>query len=97
MVEFEQVRKLYPGVKRGLETELKQFQKHKDWKAVLPLLLPALEAQIKTRQELTNKGKWIPAWPHFRTWIVQRRWEETAQLKPNKLEEIDYCQFSIFE
>ena len=45
---FEVVRKLYPGTKRGLETEFRDFiRKHTDWREVLPLLRPALESRIE--------------------------------------------------
>ena len=70
---FEQARKLYPGTKRGLPTELDNFKKHKDWKEVLSLLVPAIEAQIQWRK--TANGEFREAWKHFRTWINQRWWE----------------------
>jgi hypothetical protein len=74
-LQFEQARKQYPGTKRGLQTEYKNFQKHKDWQGVLPLLLPAVEHQAqKWRQEGTLK-KYIP---HFKTWINNRQWEQST-------------------
>lgn len=96
--QFEAVRQRYPGTKRGLETELSQFQRHKDHKAVIDLLLPALEAAIQRREERTKKGQWNPDWPHFRTWISQRRWEENwvEEVKTEKLD-INYCNYSTFE
>ncbi len=48
---FEQSRQLYPGTKRGGQTEFGNFKRHKDWKTVLPLLKPAVERQIEWRAE----------------------------------------------
>lgn len=96
--QFEAVRQLYPGTKRGLETEFAQFCKHKDAGKVIDQLLPALEAAIQRREERTKKGQWNPDWPHFRTWISQRRWEENwvEEVKTEKLN-INYCNYSTFE
>jgi len=75
--QFEQARKIYPGTKRGLQTEFENFKKHhRDWRTALPLLLPAIERQSKTIW-LQKEIKYIP---NFATWINQRRWEiETPQ------------------
>ena len=73
-ISFEDVRKAYPGVKRGFDTEFEYFRKkHKDWIAVLPLLLPAVIEQDKKRWSKTSK-QYIP---HFKTWLNNRCWEET--------------------
>ncbi len=72
--QFEQARKLYPGTTRGLPTEFDNFRKHKDWKDILPLLIPAIEAQIAWRKSAKN-GEFREAWKHFRTWINQSWWE----------------------
>lgn len=74
---FENFRKLYLGVKRGYETEFKNFtSKHKDWKDCLDLLLPALEKQIAVRKDKASKGQFVPEWKNLQTWINQRCWEE---------------------
>ncbi len=72
---FENFRKGYPGTKRGLETEFRNFQKHKDWHLSLPLLLPALLSQIKWRTT-QPEGNFIPNWKNLQTWINNRSWEE---------------------
>lgn len=77
---FEQVRQLYPGTTRGLPTELDNFKRHKDWRDVLPLLAPAIEAQIKWRKTAKN-GEFREAWKHFRTWINQRWWEMEVKVE----------------
>jgi len=73
---FEQARKIYPGTKRGLDTEFVYFCKmHKDWRDVLPLLKPAIERQISYRKKA--KG-FVPEWKHFKTWLYSKSWEEEA-------------------
>lgn len=75
--EFEKARKLYPGSKRGLKTEFEDFKKkHKDWKEALPLLVPAIEAQINHKDHLKAANQFCPQWKNFKTWINQRCWEE---------------------
>ncbi|MDR1349140.1 MAG: DUF6291 domain-containing protein [Prevotellaceae bacterium] len=69
--------KRFGGTKRGLNTEFENFKKkHKDWKDVLPLLLPALEKQIEWRAKAKAANSFVPEWKHLKTWINQRCWEE---------------------
>lgn len=74
--DFERFRKLYPGRKRGHETELKTLQKHKDWKEVIPLLLPA----VKLYAEQTKGSKYIK---NLQTWLNNRCWETEYQQTTN--------------
>lgn len=69
---FEEARKEYPGTKRGRDTEFKDFKRHRDWKEVLPLLLPAIRNQNRMWRIEHTATRFIP---HFRTWLFQRRWE----------------------
>jgi hypothetical protein len=74
---FDGFRKKYPGTKRGLQTEFKNFcSKHNDWKLVLPILSQSLNNQISWKRELFNAKMFVPCWAHLQTWINQRRWEE---------------------
>ncbi len=79
---FNESRKLFGGIKRGNQIEFDNFcKKHKDWENILPLLKPAVEAQIKWRQEAN--GEFQPPWKNFQTWINQSCWsEETPNTKP---------------
>lgn len=79
-VLFEEFRKLYPGTKRGHDTELSTFRKHKDYRAAADKLLPALLNEIEWRIATKAAGGFCPDWPHLSTWITQRRWEQ--ELKP---------------
>ena len=73
---FNKARRLYPGTKRGNETEFEDFiKKHKDWKEVLSLLLPSIEKQIEYRKNI-SLNTFIPEWKHFKTWLYNRCWEE---------------------
>jgi hypothetical protein len=73
---FDEVRKIYGGEKRGLETEFNNFIKHLDWKAAINLLKPAIEKERNHKRELTNQKEFCPPWKNFRTWINQRCWEQ---------------------
>lgn len=68
---FDKARKLFKGTKRGLQTEYENFCKHADHKEVLGLLIPAVENQIRWREQ---DGRY---WKNFKTWINNRCWEET--------------------
>lgn len=78
--EFETFRKNYPGTKRGLETEFKTFQKHKDWKHVLPMLNNQLSKQIEVRSINKQNGVFVPEWKNLQTYLNQRAWEEELQI-----------------
>jgi hypothetical protein len=75
--EFNVFRKLYPGTKRGNETEFENFiKKHKDWKEVIPILYSKLKQQIEFRNKKESVNQFVPDWKHLQTWINQRCWEE---------------------
>ncbi|MDR2652241.1 MAG: hypothetical protein LBC68_08005, partial [Prevotellaceae bacterium] len=74
---FENFRKLFGGTKKGLDTEFENFiKKHKDWKNVLPKLLPAVELEIEWRAKRNAAGAFVPQWKNLQTWINQRCWEQ---------------------
>jgi hypothetical protein len=82
---FEAFRKAYPGSKRGLDTEFENLKKkHHDYKAILPLLEPALSNQMQWRIEMNAAGMFIPEWPGLAVWINQRRWENEKPVIENK-------------
>ena len=83
---FDEFRKEYLGTKRGNETEFKNFQKHKDWKTVLPTLKNCLTTQIEQRQKLKDSGKFVPEWKNLQTWINQRCWEDEYIFSENKVQ-----------
>lgn len=82
--EFDEVRKAYPGTKRGLGPEWENFEAKfgKRIKEILPLLLPAVEVY---KEQLTKKSKADgkpPFWKNFQTWINQECW--TTEYPDNK-------------
>jgi hypothetical protein len=94
---FNEARILFPsrrpGAKRGNEVEFKNFCRHKDWKQCLALLKPAIQREIKWREEtakLNSKQRdrdkivFIPEWPNLSVWINQRRWENEFELPSEK-------------
>lgn len=87
---FDIFRKQYPGTKRGLETEYSNFKKkHKDYRACVSLLLPALRKLMKWREGKKVSGQFVPEYANLSTWINQRRWEA-------ELESVDDVSVSSF-
>lgn len=77
LMVFDNFRKLYPGTKRGNQTEFENFKKkHKDWNNVLPKLKDSLLIQISEREEKLKKKQFVPEWKNLQTWINQRCWEQ---------------------
>jgi hypothetical protein len=67
----------YEGRKDGVETTFSHYRKkHKDWDTVVPLLMPALELEIKWRKQAAAAGVFVPSWANLSTWLNQRRWEQ---------------------
>lgn len=75
---FDLARKEFLGDKRGLQTEFDYLVKilPNEFKEIIPLLLPAIKAQIEYKNELKSRKLFVPEWPHFKTWIYNRRWED---------------------
>ena len=71
---FEAFRVKYRGKKRGLETELANLLKHKDWSNIIGQLY-----QDKDKYYKDENVKYIP---HLATFINQRRWEMVEDDKP---------------
>ncbi len=81
LLAFDEFRKLYPGTKRGLQTEFKNFvKKHKDWRDILPLLKQRLEYQIQARRVRAERKLFVPEWKNLQTWINQRCWEDKINI-----------------
>lgn len=73
---FEDFRKAYKGSKRGLKVEFENFKKKypKEWRDILPLLMPALEKWEAHRAAVKAHGDFLPQYPMLQTWINQARW-----------------------
>lgn len=81
---FDKFRKAYKGSKRGLPTEFTNFKKkHKDWREVLPILLPAYEAQQAKRNAAREQGCFVPQEKNLQTYINQRCWEAEEYFQPD--------------
>jgi len=82
---FDIFRKVYPGTKKGNQTEFDNFRdKHKDWKEVLPDLKDLLDCQVNQRAALAAENQFVPPWKHLSTWINQRCWEEEISIVEKK-------------
>jgi hypothetical protein len=73
---FDEFRKVYPGIKRGLDVEFDNFIRHKDWRDVLPLLSTRLQYQKDARQAKRDNNLFVPPWKNLKTWINNRCWED---------------------
>lgn len=76
---FANFRNIFPGTKRGLLVEFRNFKRHLDWKEVISELIPALEIEIEWRLKKVKSGDFIPEWKHLQTWINQRCWEQELE------------------
>ncbi len=101
--DFEQARKLYPGTCRGFDDEWDNFvfqlkkpasrRKGRTIDNVIPLLKPAIVAQIAHRDELARKKEFVSPWKHFKTWINGGWWtEEIPQTNKPKPVRCFHCQ-----
>jgi hypothetical protein len=72
---FDAFRTQYPGQKRGLEEEFKNFI-DKNKLETVHLLLPALNKELHYRQKAKAQGEFVPAWKHLKTWINQKCWTQ---------------------
>ncbi len=73
---FEEFRKIYPGTKRGLQTEFDNFKKkHSDWKAILPLLLTSIQKEVEFHENAKKNNLFVPGYANLSTWINKRNWE----------------------
>lgn len=75
---FDVARKLYPGTKNGLTVEWTNFlaKAKEDAPEIVPLLVPAIQAEIQYRADQAAANQFVPSWKHFQTWINQRCWEQ---------------------
>lgn len=73
---FEIFRKRYPGTKRGHNVEFENFKKKNPstWQSIIPLLLPAIEREIRHHEESAAAHVFVPAYANLTTWINQSRW-----------------------
>jgi hypothetical protein len=77
---FEIARKLYPGTKRGLETEFNNLKKkHKDWSVIVPVLFEQILNQISWRRWKNGRKEFVPEWKNLQTWINNRCWEDELE------------------
>ena len=79
---FDEARRLYPGKKRGLDTEWDNFRKkHKDYREVCPDLVYAIKIETAERKADKARGEFVPSWKNFQTWINKRWWEAAENAK----------------
>lgn len=92
---FEEFRKAYPGTKRGHETELKTFRKHKDWMDVAEILMDRLTAEIEDRKTRRKLTAWEAQWKHLQTYLNGRFWEAYENANAEKVEVVRKLDLSL--
>lgn len=95
---FDNVRKLYPGRKGGLDVEFSAFKKSvKDWKDVLPILEKSIRAYTAHCEYLQATGQFCPHHKDFCRWLKNRCWETeypdpmagvTREADPDEIEKL---------
>ena len=87
MILFDQFRKLYPGIKRGLKVEYEYFLKKNEPKDI-ELLMPALQLEMDYRSKLIkqkNPSDFIADWKNLKCWINQKCWtQELPEVIPKQ-------------
>lgn len=74
--------------KRKSVTDFEYFKKTiPDWREVLPMLAPALAAQLVERQAKVAAGQKVFKMKHITNWLKERMWEQSIS---HKIEEDPY-------
>lgn len=73
--EFATWWEIYPD-KNGRLPALEKYLAARRGGASAEGLLEALRFDIERRQEQERLGRFVEAWPHAKTWLRQRRWED---------------------
>ncbi|MCP4537808.1 MAG: hypothetical protein GY832_11750 [Chloroflexi bacterium] len=75
LLNLDEARRIWPGKKRGLQTEFANFcRQHKDWEELLEDKGIAMCVSVMRANQLYREG----FWPMFATFVNQRRWEEVT-------------------
>lgn len=72
---FGVFRNAYPGEKRGLEVEFKNFIE-KNTPDTVHLLLPALQKELNYKGQAKAQGEFVASWKHLKTWVNQKCWTQ---------------------
>lgn len=84
--DFAEWWELYP-LKDGRKPALEQYRSAKKRGATGNSVLEALRFEIDSRAALEATGKFVPAWPHAKTWLRQDRWRDSLEQKRREAEE----------
>jgi hypothetical protein len=82
--KFETCQKIYPGTKRGAPTEFNDLKKKFKGEVTtefLRAIYVGISQKIRINKDLEKAGQFVPEWPHLKTYLNQRRWEEQTEVK----------------
>lgn len=71
--------KTYPkkaAKKTAYEKAWQKLEKTEDMKALLPIMLDAIEKQKQAKERGKADGEFVPEWPYPGTWLNGKRWED---------------------
>lgn len=77
---------MYPGTKRGLDTEFSNFVKKypRSYMNLVNDLMPNLLRQIEEKKAQYQAGDFVANWKNLRTYINQEAWTEEFTVQKNK-------------
>mgnify|MGYP003386496819 CR=1 FL=1 len=77
LTEFKKIRDLFPGKKRGLETEFQSFKKwDKHWKTNIFIIPQKIQNQILGRAREKKLGRFVKEWQGLGRYLKEKTWEE---------------------
>lgn len=82
--DFEDAHRAYPGRTYSVASDFAVLEQRSDWREVIPKLLPAIELQIRWREQAN--GEFRAPWKDFRNWLDKEGWEEKVKIpEPEKV------------
>jgi len=75
MDDFETVYVVYPRKQGRFNAEI-WWKKNKPSKELVDKMLAAIKKRKAEKVYLASKRQFVSDWPHFSTWLNQRRWED---------------------
>lgn len=84
---FQSVWAAYPK-KKGRASALKWWEKHKPDEKLVTMMLQAITAQSKEREDYQRAGQWHAEWPMGSSWLRQERWQDAIQVPQEPASEL---------
>jgi hypothetical protein len=66
----------YKGIRTSPHITFKYLLEHKDYEDVVGIMGESLKREAGYKEMQKAKGGFVADWPHMKTWIKERRWEQ---------------------